>query len=80
MKTLKTFFKALLGAIIIAFLYVLFVLDRLIVAFFPAEQKSFINWTDMDIKQELRSTNEIVNSFIRVVVLFILILILNLFI
>ncbi len=75
---MKKTFKAILGLFIVIILYIIFVLDRLIVAVFPAEQKSFMDWSDMDIRKELRSTRQIQLSVIRIVVVSILTLIINL--
>ncbi len=75
---MKKTFKAILGLFIVIILYILFVLDRFIVAVFPAKQKSFVDWSDMDIKKELRSTRQIQLSVIRIVVVSILTLIINL--
>jgi hypothetical protein len=74
---MKKTLKAILGLFIVFIIYIIFVLDRLIVAVFPVEQKSFMDWSDMDIKEELRSTRQIQLSVIRIVVVSILILIIN---
>ena len=66
MKKLKTFGKAIAGALILVFVYCIYTLDRVIMSFTPKTLTSFMLWSEIKLKEDERTYKTMLKSFIRV--------------
>ena len=76
---MKHFFKTFVGLIIVLLLYLFFVADRIILSPLPNHQHRFLAWADLNVKDDLRTYRDVVNSIIRVVIVSLIIWLIWLF-
>ena len=66
MKKLKTFGKAIAGALILIFVYCIYTADRVIMSFTPRTLTRFMLWSEIKLKEDERTYKTMLNSFARV--------------
>ena len=66
MKKLKTFGKAIAGALMLIFVYCIYTADRVIMSFTPKTLTRFMVWSEIAFKEDERTYNVMLSSLARV--------------